>query len=913
MKIVRKSFWGLVVVCFTAAWVVGAGEEKAKQPLSAADLLPENVLAALIVPDLAKARTEVAAGRLGKMYAEPEIQEFLKGPLAYLQQRYEETRKANPLLGALPDVAGWDAALSGEIAFALLPPPQEGMPPGAVVSVSVDKAETLAKLLGLFPPFAQQPPPEGQALLLVGTPEGPALLRQGARLTIGYPSAAINAVAERFQAGKAAAPGSFAGNVAYQKTRMKMGKSSLVFVCVDMPKMFDCLLPVLPPTGLSAKTIKEAAGALGLKQTGLAAFGVGVSDGELLTESFLPLTNFNEGIWTLCGDAAPLSREALKIVPKDAPYFHAGKFAPAALMPLIRRTLESMGAEGTQALSALQMGLGLFAAAAGADLEKDVLASFDSEYLIAYTAYDTGMPLSWDTGLVLSWKLKDKKKLEDLAVRLCVQAEGLVQISPSPLKLRIKSAEYKGQTVRWVGTLGAGLGFNSFAFVEDRMLLATSLNALKRSIDQLSAPENIAASPDFQATVARLTGKPFDLNQLPASITFSTDETGSGMGAFVGTNLYLLGLTGLVGVLAEAPGGENPAAAEGKFFDGPDTAFLKTALGLANETDFALWPDSAFFKKYRRHGGALVQKLPDGLYVRGDFPPPFPGRSGAGGVDLMTGAAVASVVAAIAIPNLLRSRMAANETAAIGACKTFCTAQITFRRTDFDGDGVLEYAQTLQAYTAEDIAAARKELKLEAVELDEKGRAEAEKLIAQLGVDKYETRGAAAEKLAEMSSGVLPLLKAELKKNKDPEVQTRCENLIRRLSPRDPTLGAGGKCSLYDEVQEIGNPTYIDLAFARAEFHPCNRNPVPKQGYLFKVLTGCKKRGSFIENGNMTLGFALVAFPAKYDDGGRNTFVVDTTGTIYQKDLGPETKKIVSEMTDFPDLEEDDWFDVDDF
>ena len=64
-------------------------------------------------------------------------------------------------------------------------------------------------------------------------------------------------------------------------------------------------------------------------------------------------------------------------------------------------------------------------------------------------------------------------------------------------------------------------------------------------------------------------------------------------------------------------------------------------------------------------------------------------------IELMIVVAIIAIIAAIAIPNLLRSRMAANESAAVAACRAYATAQNTFRRTDYDGDTVLEYAQQL--------------------------------------------------------------------------------------------------------------------------------------------------------------------------------------------------------------------------
>ena len=64
-------------------------------------------------------------------------------------------------------------------------------------------------------------------------------------------------------------------------------------------------------------------------------------------------------------------------------------------------------------------------------------------------------------------------------------------------------------------------------------------------------------------------------------------------------------------------------------------------------------------------------------------------------IELMIVVAIIAIIAAIAIPNLLRSRMAANESAAIGACKTFASSEDTYRRVDYNANGILEYAQPL--------------------------------------------------------------------------------------------------------------------------------------------------------------------------------------------------------------------------
>ena len=54
---------------------------------------------------------------------------------------------------------------------------------------------------------------------------------------------------------------------------------------------------------------------------------------------------------------------------------------------------------------------------------------------------------------------------------------------------------------------------------------------------------------------------------------------------------------------------------------------------------------------------------------------------------------------------------------------------------------------------------------------------------------------------------------------------------------------------------------------------------------------------NYVINGHMVAGFALVAWPADYDNSGVMTFLVNQNGTVYQKDLGPKTEERVKGMT----------------
>jgi hypothetical protein len=80
--------------------------------------------------------------------------------------------------------------------------------------------------------------------------------------------------------------------------------------------------------------------------------------------------------------------------------------------------------------------------------------------------------------------------------------------------------------------------------------------------------------------------------------------------------------------------------------------------------------------------------------------------------------------------------------------------------------------------------------------------------------------------------------------------------------------------------------------------------PQPFHGYYFKILTaqGAAAPGgakSYIVKGEMSGGFALVAWPSQYDSTGVMTFIVGRDGVVTEKDLGPKTDDVARSMTTF--------------
>jgi len=72
-------------------------------------------------------------------------------------------------------------------------------------------------------------------------------------------------------------------------------------------------------------------------------------------------------------------------------------------------------------------------------------------------------------------------------------------------------------------------------------------------------------------------------------------------------------------------------------------------------------------------------------------------------IELMIVVAIIAIIAAIAIPNLLRSRMSANESSAIGGMRTISTAEASYQLSaiDTDASGLGLYG-TLSALGSQD-------------------------------------------------------------------------------------------------------------------------------------------------------------------------------------------------------------------
>lgn len=117
---------------------------------------------------------------------------------------------------------------------------------------------------------------------------------------------------------------------------------------------------------------------------------------------------------------------------------------------------------------------------------------------------------------------------------------------------------------------------------------------------------------------------------------------------------------------------------------------------------------------------------------------------------------------------------------------------------------------------------------------------------------------------------------------------------------------AGKQNGLYWEVKEGEAPSPMGplIADATAEGYGGRGGKAAFHGYFYRLLTaqGSAAPGgakSYLVDGQLKRGFALLAFPAEYRNSGVMTFIVNQQGKLYQRDLGDNTAQVAYQVQEY--------------
>jgi hypothetical protein len=113
----------------------------------------------------------------------------------------------------------------------------------------------------------------------------------------------------------------------------------------------------------------------------------------------------------------------------------------------------------------------------------------------------------------------------------------------------------------------------------------------------------------------------------------------------------------------------------------------------------------------------------------------------------------------------------------------------------------------------------------------------------------------------------------------------------------------GKQNGLYWETKEGETPSPAGPFLAQAAEEGYQKGD-PYHGYYYHGLKaqGAAVKGgakSYLVDGQLKGGVALVAYPVQYKNSGVMTFLINQDGVIYQKDLGENTDDIAKAMTEY--------------
>ncbi|MBU6399495.1 MAG: DUF2950 family protein [Verrucomicrobia bacterium] len=105
---------------------------------------------------------------------------------------------------------------------------------------------------------------------------------------------------------------------------------------------------------------------------------------------------------------------------------------------------------------------------------------------------------------------------------------------------------------------------------------------------------------------------------------------------------------------------------------------------------------------------------------------------------------------------------------------------------------------------------------------------------------------------------------------------------------------------------EEASPLSSFVAEASLEHYDWTKGSGPRSfhGYFFRILTrqGAAAPGGrrdYVQQGEMSGGFALVAYPVRWGESGVMTFLVNQDGVVYQRSLGRHSARIAAAMKEY--------------
>jgi len=724
-------------------------------PFAIENLLPDTTIAYLSVDDVVGSIDALSETALGKMLADDEVKAFLAKPIA----QYRDVMSQISAKTGFPE-ADLYAAFRGQVACALLDlEPAEARDPEVAVLVAarVTDAQAAGRLIRWVEnsakddqsvtPFSR---PGWQGITAPVDPGSgvEAIVALHEKIAIFSMATKGNAAFERFlKAVDGTVEKSLSDAGEYRNVLKKLGPERLMITYVDVDTLLQKVLALAEQKGApNLQQAETVIAKLGLDRVTSYTSVLQVDGPGVTQKTFVGAPAPREGVFDLL-PSEPLDAATANMVGTDPMVFLAGSFSFQELLKLVREVAGVFNAR-----QQIDVGLAQIAGMTGIDFERELINQLDDDIAFMLFEPETTVDnpaIATASGAALVLQVKMTAPVSNVLVKI---AGVLDMILKGQGRGSIQEETFMNAKLRYPQITGAPIA-PCIVVVGDRLVIAGSADVAKNIVRHFVKPELplFTERDEFKELLSHAGGEvgpSLIYADTKSSVTSTMSAAGDGL------SLMMQNYGKMKARARARPSG-------GIDFGEPE-----------DWVDLSKLPSSKAITTHVFPQVGTSAHDDDGLLST------TYGPLGPLGVQNMASTAGIAVIAAIAIPNLVQSRVASNETSAVASFMVVLAGQATFHKVDFYKKGALVYA-----------------------------------------------------------------------------------------NKRD---GAG----IYD-LYQLPNGTdvrLIDRSLAMAF------KGQPKAGYLFADLT---RDGEGAEYDPM-IEFAMCAVPAAYESGGRNIFVMDTGGTLYQ-------------------------------
>jgi len=239
----------------------------------------------------------------------------------------------------------------------------------------------------------------------------------------------------------------------------------------------------------------------GLSQTGAAAWSLKLNGPVFESRTAI----FSKGERTgLLGALAEegLSAEALKVCPQNTPFATGFRVRSDRVMPFLCDAIKTI--HGQKALDDFIAAEAQWNKEAARDLEKEVRATFGNEFVVASLAgQENAGPLGTLSAFVVSLSVQDMQKAENLLDQVLTLVAAKQDPKGNAANV-LKDLSFEGKKIRYMVTprlLGLIEFSPAFVLQDNRLLMALDVPTVKRAMLLLKEGSALDSSPAFKAAL----------------------------------------------------------------------------------------------------------------------------------------------------------------------------------------------------------------------------------------------------------------------------------------------------------------------------------------------------------------------------------------------------------------------------